>query len=180
MLNSSPIAAAWPKRARPVTIGDSSIDSDRGRDHGTSICLGDDRIIPGLVLVTEEIQRFGAKASIELNHGGVFGHGPLLNGKRPIGPSPYPDNAPLPPTGIRPKVEVMDKAMIRQVIDNYVSAVGRCIRAGFDLVLIHSGHGWLLSQFLSPVFNRREDEYGGSPENRKRFPLEVNQAIRPA
>ena len=160
-----------------VTIGESSIDSDRGRVHGTSICLGDDRIIPGLVLVTEEIHRYGAKASIELNHGGVFAYGPLLGGRKPIGPSTYPKN--VPTDWIKaPDVEAMDKDMIRRVIDNYISAVGRCISAGFDIVLIHSGHGWLLSQFLSPVFNRRTDEYGGTPENRMRFPLEVYRAIR--
>jgi 2,4-dienoyl-CoA reductase-like NADH-dependent reductase (Old Yellow Enzyme family)/thioredoxin reductase len=163
-----------------VIIGDTSIDADRGRDHGTSICMGDDRIIPGLTLVTEEIHRYGAKASIELNHGGVMAHGPLLGGRRAIGPSPYPENAPVLfwGKGKAPDIEVMDKDMIRSVIDNYVSAVGRCMRAGFDMVLIHSGHGWLLSQFLSPVFNRRTDEYGGSPENRMRFPLEVYRAIR--
>lgn len=163
-----------------VTIGDSSVDSDRGRDHGTSICLGDDRIIPGLVTVTEGIHRYGAKASIEINHGGIWAHPPLLEGRRVIGPSPYPKNAPLNPmTGMKaPDIEVMDKDMIQRVIENYVSAVGRCIRAGFDIVLIHSGHGWLLSQFLSPVFNQRKDEYGGSPENRMRFPLEIYQAIR--
>jgi len=163
-----------------VTIGDTAIDSDRARDHGTSISMGDDRIIPGLVLATEGIHRYGAMASIELNHGGVHGHSAMMGGRKPIGPSPYPGNAPFPPhaNGKPPDIEPMDKDMIRRVIDNYVSAVGRCMRAGFDMVMIHSGHGWLLGQFLSPVFNQRTDEYGGSPENRMRFPLEVYSAIR--
>jgi 2,4-dienoyl-CoA reductase-like NADH-dependent reductase (Old Yellow Enzyme family)/thioredoxin reductase len=163
-----------------VTIGDTAIDSDRARDHGTSICMGDDSIIPGLVLVTEGIHRYGALASIELNHGGALAHGSLMGGRKPIGPSTYPRNAPFPPhaNGKPPEIEPMDKDMIHCVIDNYVSAVGRCIRSGFDMVMIHSGHGWLLGQFLSPVFNQRTDEYGGSPENRMRFPLEIYKAIR--
>lgn len=162
-----------------VVIGDSPVDSDRAREHGTGICLGDDRIVPGLVLVTEEIHRYGARASIELNHGGVFAYPPLLGGRKLIGPSPYPKGVPVDwMTGRAPDVEPMDEDMIRRVTDNYVSAVGRCIRAGFDMVLIHSGHGWLLSQFLSPVFNQRTDEYGGSLENRMRFPLEIYRAVR--
>jgi len=163
-----------------VTIGDTAVDSDRARDHGTSISMGDDRIIPGLTLVTEGIHRYGAMASIELNHGGALAFGAQMGGRRLIGPSSYPLNAPFPPHshGMPPEIEVMDRDMIRRVIDNYVAAAGRCIRAGFDMVMIHSGHGWLLGQFLSPVFNRRTDEYGGSPENRMRFPLEIYKAIR--
>lgn len=163
-----------------VTIGDTAVDADRARDHGTSICMGDDSAVPGLVLATEGIHRYGALASIELNHGGALAHGGQMGGRKPIGPSPYPVSAPFPPhaNGKPPEIEPMDKDMIRRVIDNYVAAVGRCVRAGFDMVMIHSGHGWLLGQFLSPVFNRRTDEYGGSSENRMRFPLEIYRAIR--
>lgn len=159
-----------------VVIGDSVIDHDRSLEHVASLNLGDDTIVPGLTHIVEEIHRYGAKASIELNHGGALAFDLLLNGKRRIGPSQLPDN--IHPVYKGAEIEVMDKAMMQQVIQNYVAAVGRCVRAGFDLVMIHMAHGWLLGQFLSPTFNQRTDEYGGSLENRMRFPLEVLKAIR--
>lgn len=159
-----------------VVIGDSSIDHDRSLEHVAALNLGDDTIIPGLTHAVEEIHRYGAKASIELNHGGALAFELLLNGKRRIGPSQLPDN--IHPVYKGAEIEVMDKAMMRQVIQNYIAAVGRCVRAGFDMVMIHMAHGWLLGQFLSPTFNQRTDEYGGNLENRMRFPLEVLKAIR--
>ncbi|MBP2642228.1 MAG: FAD-dependent oxidoreductase [Firmicutes bacterium] len=161
-----------------VTIGDSCIDSDRSLEHVSALILGDDTIIPGLTHIVEEIHRYGAKASIELNHGGALAFRPLLKDKPSIGPSPLPDY--IHPVYKEYRVEVMDKAMIEQVINNYVTAVGRCVKAGFDVVMIHAAHGWLLGQFLSPSFNQRTDEYGGSLENRMRFPLEILKAIRRA
>lgn len=160
-----------------VVVGDSTIDHDRSVEHVAALNLGDDTITPGLTHVVEEIHRYGAKASIELNHGGAFAFELLLNGKRPIGPSQIPERM-RHPVYKDATIEVMDQAMMRQVIDNYVAAVGRCVQAGFDMVMIHMAHGWLLGQFLSPTFNQRTDMYGGSLENRMRFPLEVLAAIR--
>ena len=75
-------------------------------------------------------------------------------------------------------VQVMDRDLIEQVIENYASAALRVKKAGFDMVLLHGGHGWLLAQFTSPRTNKRTDEYGGSLENRARFPLRVLTRIR--
>jgi 2,4-dienoyl-CoA reductase-like NADH-dependent reductase (Old Yellow Enzyme family) len=74
----------------------------------------------------------------------------------------------------------LDEAGMQRIIDAFVSAAGRALRAGFDLVELHAAHGYLLSEFLSPVANQRTDQYGGSPENRMRFPLRVAQALRDA
>ncbi|WP_439472042.1 NADH:flavin oxidoreductase/NADH oxidase [Brevundimonas sp.] len=74
----------------------------------------------------------------------------------------------------------LDEAGMQRIIDAFVSAAGRALRAGFDLVELHAAHGYLLSEFLSPVANHRTDQYGGSPENRMRFPLRVAQAMRDA
>ncbi len=65
-----------------------------------------------------------------------------------------------------------------QVKENYLDAVGRCVAAGFDMVMIHCAHGWLMGEFLSPSFNTRTDEYGGCIENRIRFPLEIIRAVK--
>jgi NADPH-dependent 2,4-dienoyl-CoA reductase/sulfur reductase-like enzyme len=75
-------------------------------------------------------------------------------------------------------VQVMDLALIDQVVENYANAALRLKKAGFDMVLLHGGHGWLLAQFTSPRTNKRSDEYGGSLENRARFPQRVVRRIR--
>ena len=74
----------------------------------------------------------------------------------------------------------LDEAGMQRIIDAFVDAAGRAHRAGFDLVELHAAHGYLLSEFLSPVANHRTDEYGGSAGNRMRFPLRVAQALRDA
>ena len=74
----------------------------------------------------------------------------------------------------------LDETGMQRVIDAFVAAAGRALRAGFDLVELHAAHGYLLSEFLSPVSNHRTDDYGGSAENRMRFPLRVARALRDA
>lgn len=74
----------------------------------------------------------------------------------------------------------LDEAGMQRVIDAFVAAAGRALRAGFDLIELHAAHGYLLSEFLSPISNHRTDVYGGSNENRMRFPLRVAQALRDA
>jgi 2,4-dienoyl-CoA reductase-like NADH-dependent reductase (Old Yellow Enzyme family) len=74
----------------------------------------------------------------------------------------------------------LDEAGMQRIVDAFVDAAGRALRAGFDLVELHAAHGYLLSEFLSPVSNHRTDQYGGSNENRMRFPLRVAQALRDA
>ena len=160
-----------------VVLGDSSVDRQVGMDHETALDLSSDLAIPGLFAVTEEIHRYGAKASIEISHGGVHAFEVLLQERKPIGPSSWPTGV-TPMGPMIPDVSVMDQTMLETVKQQYLSAVGRCVMAGFDCITLHLGHGWLLSQFLSPVFNRRTDEYGGSFENRLRFPLEVLASIR--
>ena len=160
-----------------VILGDSSVDRQVGMDHETALDLSTDFIIPGLHAITEEIHRYGAKASIEVSHGGVHAFEALRAERDPVGPSPWPEG--IHPMGpVTPNVDVMDRAMMAKVREQYIAAVGRCVMGGFDAVHIHLGHGWLLAQFLSPVFNRREDEYGGSLENRLRFPLEILKELK--
>ena len=79
-----------------------------------------------------------------------------------------------------PAPEALSKQGIRELVDQWVAAAKRAQRIGYDLIEIHGGHGYLVHQFLSPLSNQRSDEYGGSLENRMRFPLEVYAAVRAA
>jgi 2,4-dienoyl-CoA reductase-like NADH-dependent reductase (Old Yellow Enzyme family)/thioredoxin reductase len=161
-----------------VTIGESPIDLKYAQAHQFQLNLGDDKVINGLSVLAEAIHRYGAKASIEVAHSGRF----TLNSRDTIGPSPIPTNLEetLARRQGRPRFRVieMDQEMIDAVIKGYTEAVYRCLRAGFEMVMIHGGHGHLISQFLSPFSNKRADQYGGSLENRARFAIEVLTAIR--
>jgi len=162
-----------------VTIGDSAIDFEYARDHEGQLNIGTDHVIPGLSTLVEVIHRYGAKASIELTHGGRNVRPQLINGKNPIGPSAIPSKQPVGMfTGKRIDVQEMDQSLIDQVIENYSNACYRCMVAGFEMVTLHGAHGHLLAQFVSPYTNKRNDSYGGNLESRAKFPLEVLSAIR--
>jgi 2,4-dienoyl-CoA reductase-like NADH-dependent reductase (Old Yellow Enzyme family)/thioredoxin reductase len=161
-----------------VTVGESAIDSDYGVTHAGQLILDHDNKIPGLSRLADAIHRYGASASIELCHGGGQTLPALIGGRTPIAPSTMTSKLHETLAGGHIAVRVMDAALIEQVIENYATAALRARKAGFDMVLVHGGHGWLLAQFTSPRTNQREDEYGGSLENRARFPLRVLRRIR--
>ncbi len=127
-----------------------------------------DRYVDGLTELAQTIQQAGAKAGLQLNHAGRFAHG---------------DDVPLAPSAV-PAGEVaplaMERDYIPKVVECFASAALRVKEAGFDLVELHGGTGYLLAQFLSPRTNLRDDQYGGSLENRLRFPLQVIAAVRDA
>jgi anthraniloyl-CoA monooxygenase len=126
----------------------------------------------------------GTKFCLQLGHAGRKGatklmwegiDQPLEQGGWPIvsaSPIPYFPHSPVP--------REMTRADMDQVIADFVQAVRRAERAGFDMIELHAAHGYLLSSFISPLTNRRTDEYGGSLENRMRFPLQVFRAMRKA
>lgn len=161
-----------------ITIGESPIDFEYAKGHEFQLNLGDDKVINGLSRLVEAVHRYGAKLSIELHHPGRY----VLNGRPTIGPSPIParmeeiaaarDHRP-----IRPVTE-MTQEMIDRVIGHFADAAYRCLRAGFEMVMVHGAHNHLIAQFLSPYTNKRTDGYGGSFENRAKFALQVLDAIR--
>lgn len=165
-----------------ITIGDTPVDFEYARGHFAQLNLGDERVIPGLSSVAEVIHAYGAKISIELNHAGRLAPPRVLNGRNPIAPSPLPPKTEEIAATVegRRKTQVteMNQDMIDQVIDNFASACYRCLEAGLDMVMLHGGHGWLLGQFVSPYSNKRKDAYGGSPENRAKFVVDLLTAIR--
>jgi len=135
-------------------------------------CHGD-HVIPGLIRMAEAIHEHGAKLAMELHHGGRQASA-ITHFRQPIAPSAIPSTA--MDAGSVPRE--MTLADIKRVTEDYVSAAERCIKAGVDMIHMHGAHGYLLGQFLSPQSNQRQDEYGGSLENRARFALEILAAIR--
>jgi 2,4-dienoyl-CoA reductase-like NADH-dependent reductase (Old Yellow Enzyme family)/thioredoxin reductase len=118
------------------------------------------------------IKQHGAVPGLQLYHPGSYA-------------LPHRGEASLPPVGpmgfIRDdgvEVIAMDEDLIEETIEDYAGAAVRSVRAGFEWIQVHSGHGWLICQFLSPRTNQRTDKYGGSLENRARFPFEVFKRIR--
>jgi 2,4-dienoyl-CoA reductase-like NADH-dependent reductase (Old Yellow Enzyme family) len=147
-----------------------------GRHRRHEIGIFDDCFLPGLTRLVAEIHRGGAKASIQLGHGG--GHTRVdICGEMPIAPSAIPH--PVYETTFETIIpQEMTKARIAQTNSAYVAAALRAQQAGFDCVEVHAAHGYLISQFHAPFENRRTDEYGGSLENRARFGLEVLRAVK--
>src|SRR5262245_32430217 len=149
-----------------------------GRHRRREVGIYDDRFLPGLTRLVEEIHRAGAKASIQLGHGG--GHTRVdICGETPIAPSAIPH--PVYETTFETIVpEEMTQARIDATIAAHAAAAVRARTAGFDCVEVHAAHGYLISQFHAPFENRRSDMYGGSLENRARFGLEVLRAVKAA
>ena len=149
-----------------------------GRHRRHEVGIYDDRFIPGLTRLVAEIHGGGAKASIQLGHGG--GHTRIdICGETPIAPSAIPH--PVYETTFEIIIpQAMTKERIAATTAAYVAAAQRAEAAGFDCVEIHAAHGYLISQFHAPFENRRTDEYGGSLENRARFGLDVLRAVKAA
>jgi len=134
--------------------------------------LGADRdeLLPGLTSLAAAVHENNGRIVLQLAHGGFFAM-KQLTGEAPLAPSLLPEMAKSP----RREMTIPD---IQELVAAFAAAAGRAKAAGFDGVQIHAAHGYLLSQFLSPAFNRRSDEYGGSIENRSRFLIESLRAIR--
>jgi dimethylglycine catabolism A len=149
-----------------------------GRHRRHEVGIYDDRFIPGLTRLVTSIHGGGAKASIQLGHGG--GHTRIdICGEVPIAPSAIPH--PVYETTFETIIpQEMTKERIAQTTAAYVAAAQRAQQAGFDCVEVHAAHGYLISQFHAPFENRRSDEYGGSLENRARFGLDVLRAVKAA
>jgi 2,4-dienoyl-CoA reductase-like NADH-dependent reductase (Old Yellow Enzyme family)/thioredoxin reductase len=130
----------------------------------------DDKLIPGLQRLSDSVHQRGAKIIIQIAHGGRRVHSDIT-GLTPVAPSPIPRL-----NGETPKE--LSREEIEDLIQAFILAAGRAKKAGFDGVMIHMAHGYLLQQFLSPFSNARMDRYGGDLEGRSRFPLEIVRGVR--
>lgn len=135
-----------------------------------------EEIVATLAGLTAAVHAEGAAASLQLGHCGYFSRNVELPGRRSLGPSRRLNEYGLL-CGV-PLSRAMTPDDLAQTTEDFAAAAERAKRAGFDAVEIHLGHGYLLSQFLCPATNKRRDQYGGSLENRLRFPLNVLAAVR--
>ena len=134
--------------------------------------IHEDETLPGLSQMTEAVHRCGGKICIQLAHAEAQA-AVNLSGLDAIGPSAVRENG-------KATCREMSKEDIEHVVRAFGDAATRAKRSGFDTVEIHAAHGYLLSQFLSPMVNRRTDEYGGALANRGRTVLEVLDSVRRA
>ncbi|MEK7848790.1 MAG: FAD-dependent oxidoreductase, partial [Chloroflexota bacterium] len=155
-----------------VIVEFSCTDSSTGRIRPTQLNIDDDRFIPGLRRLAQAIKRHGAKAAIQIGHGGNASSTAAI-GRQAIAPSA------VTRPGYEPPRE-MTHDEVQALIARFGEAAIRAREAGFDGVEVHAAHHYLGQQFLSPVWNRRQDEYGGSLENRARFLLEALESVRHA
>ncbi len=155
-----------------IGVGYASIDLLSA--HAGHIGAHDDCYIPGLTRLAETIHRGGAKAFVQLNHAGRYNHSMLTEGVQPVAPSAVPSRL----TGETPR-ELAEKE-IEELISAFAAAAQRVTKAGFDAIEILAGTGYIISSFLSPLTNKRQDRWGGTLENRMRFGLEVIRAIKQA
>ncbi|MDI3500957.1 MAG: hypothetical protein PWP22_728 [Thermoanaerobacter sp.] len=142
-----------------------------GKGFQNQVGIYKDELISGLRELTETVHKYGAKIAVQLYHAGRQTTS-KVTGMKVVAPSPIP----CPVKQEMPKELSVDE--IKELVESFGQAARRAKEAGFDAVEIHGAHGYLLNQFLSPYSNKRTDEYGGSFENRIRFPLEVVRRVR--
>lgn len=164
--------------AGAVTVSELMVHPATDGSHAYHL---DESILNSLACATytaDAIRRHGAIPSIELSHSGMYAGTYMTDKARQKGLCQWSASESVRADGV--EVKALTQDMIHEITAAYGHAAGLCKRAGFEMLMIHGGHGWLINQFLSPMFNRRTDAYGGSTENRCRFALEVIQAVRKA
>lgn len=161
--------------AASVTISETTISREHGASRGVGHYVTFDPVHgdpgPQLIKITEALRRHGAVPSIQIHHAGDVTFPELIGGQDPWGPNDY-----VRPDGIH--VQGMTEEMMHLVAEDFANAAAAAKYNGFGMVQVHGAHGWLLGQFQSGATNWRKDQYGGSVENRARFPLMVVKAIR--
>lgn len=164
--------------AAAVTVSELVVHPATDGSHMLHLDLETPGCLAAHTFVADGIRRHGAVPSIELSHSGQYA-GTYMSDKNKKdslcqwGPS----------DGVRPdgrQVKALSEEQIADIVKAYGNAAALAKRAGYEMIMVHAGHGWLINQFLSPYFNHREDRYGGSFENRLRFAREILQSVRDA
>ncbi|MDC0069066.1 NAD(P)/FAD-dependent oxidoreductase [Gammaproteobacteria bacterium] len=177
-----------------IVMGVTSVAWPSGASIPRSVGISDDKFIPGLKTMTTAAHHHGAKIAAQLHHGGLSAAQDMKTGRPILVPS-YPSqgvsnlaegmlksemaafmDAAMP----TPKLQVMNQDDIDQIVAQFGTAAARAKEAGFDGIEIHGGHGYMISGFLSPALNQRDDRYGGSLENRARLLTEIIERVRKA
>lgn len=156
-----------------IIVENACIDFPLGSNGATQLRIDHDKFIPGMFKMTERMHNFGARVAIQINHAGASAVQERI-GCQPVSSSTIPSKS----GGSIPRP--LEKQEILEIVEKYGKAAKRVATAGFDAIEVHAGHSYLISQFLSPIYNNRTDEFGGSPENRARFARMVIDSIRAA
>jgi 2,4-dienoyl-CoA reductase-like NADH-dependent reductase (Old Yellow Enzyme family) len=178
-----------------LIVGVASIAWPSGACNPNQVAISCDEFLPGLRALASRIKLHGCRAAVQLQHAGKVAVCDIAAGRPMLVPS-VPDksrdemSAALTPVemsafvksyskkGAKAGYKVADRDDIRELIEHFAEAAERARRAGFDGVELHAGHGYILSEFLSPSINRRDDEYGGCLENRARLLVDVIEAVK--
>lgn len=158
-----------------VTYGEAIVHSATGKSHNKQLQLDSYGVKQGMAEAARAIHNAGAYANIQLSHGGMYGGLASVGGEHDTCEVAYGPSDIMMPAG---PVKSMPKEIIMEIVKAYGTGAKLCKDCGFDMVQVHAAHGWLFSQFLSPVLNQRTDEFGGSLENRARFLCMALDSVR--
>lgn len=164
--------------AASVTVSELVVHPETDASHMLHLDLTTPGCLAAHTFVADAIRRHGAVPSIEFSHSGQYAGTYMTDKNKKESLCQWGPSDGTRPDG-RP-VKALSKEQIADIVKAYGDAATLAKRAGYEMIMVHAGHGWLLNQFLSPYFNHRTDEYGGSLENRIRIVREVLAAIRDA
>lgn len=164
--------------AGAVTVSECMVHPETDGSHAYHL---DEKILNSMASFTytaDAIRRHGAIASLELSHSGMYAGTYMTDKEKQKTMCQWGPSDTVRKDGVQ--VKALSKEMIKDIVKSYGRVAKLAKRAGFEMIMIHGGHGWLINQFLSPYFNKRNDEYGGTLENRCRLAKEVLESVREA
>lgn len=164
--------------AAAVTASELVVHPETDASHMFHLDLTTPGCLASWTFLADAVRRHGAIPSVELSHSGQYAGTYLVDRNKKMGLVQYGPSDGVRPDGI--PVQALTEQQIEDIIRAYGDTAALAKRAGFEMVMVHGGHGWLVNQFLSPYFNRRTDSYGGSFENRLRFARRVLTSVRDA
>ena len=164
--------------AGAVTISECMVHPKTDGSHAYHLDTAILNSLASFAYTADAIRRHGAIPSVELSHSGMYSGTYMTDKSRQHGLAQWGPSACVRPDGV--EVGELSHEMIDEIVAAYGQVAGLAKRAGFEMIMVHGGHGWLINQFLSPWFNHRTDEYGGNIENRCRFARRVLQSVHEA
>ncbi|MEZ7107310.1 FAD-dependent oxidoreductase [Clostridioides difficile] len=164
--------------AGAVTISECMVHPETDGSHAYHLDLKIVASLASFTYTADAIRRHGAIPSVELSHSGQYSGTYLVDKDKKRGLSQWGVSPSVRPDGL--EIKELTEEIIAEIVESYGNVAALAKRAGFEMIMIHGGHGWLINQFLSPYFNKRTDKYGGSLENRVRFAKEVLDSVRKA
>lgn len=164
--------------AAAVTVSECMVHPKTDGSHAYHLDTAVLNSLAAAAYTADAIRRHGAMPSLELSHSGMYAGTYMTDKTKQKSMNQWGASDGVRPDGV--EVKALTKEMIAEIVESYGTVAGLAKRAGFEMIMVHGGHGWLLNQFFSPYFNKRTDEYGGNLENRCRLAVEVLKSIRKA